>query len=498
VGAEAKISGLDELTAQFYAPDLYSNGETWNTDPEAPPESFAGQLHRARLDLDTWRGSGAGQADECRIGFEPASDLLKAEFPNTPWLVSGVLPEKAVVAIAGEPKTTKTWAGLEVAIALSSGTKAFGEFSVPRPRGVAVFLAEDDRHSVRNRLRALAHARRLSPEEAVQQVYVRCRHSLDLQCDQHLCSLIASVRMLPDAIGLLILDPLRDLHQAEEDKSGPMSDVMGRLRALRDILDCAVVFIHHTSKSSRDTNARREGQRMRGSSAIHGAVDGGIYMSLSEEAENNWKNKVLVELKAARGAGWFTLTLEVEDDANGEAQKARWTFAKVDTSKAGDDLRAKIIQVLRAERQRNPTNPKPIPAETLRRRVEAGTPRVNAALRELEAAGRARQAIRGFKSCGWVYLPSLEESGTPAIRTDSNSSEPVGLVEASRPEPPPLEGFGWSTTDNGHVVRPPQSSDPLAETVQRLEEGQSVPAPRKSAQNSAETTVATKPGTSAP
>jgi regulatory protein RepA len=497
VATDAKGDGIDELTALFYASDLYSNGETWDTDPEAPPASFAGQLHRARLDLEAWRNNGVGHRGDGPIGFEPATELLKAQFSTTPWLICGILPEKAVVAIAGEPKTTKTWAGLEIAIALSSGTRAFGEFSVPQPRAVAVFLAEDDRHSVRNRLRALAHGQGLPPEEAVQKVYVRCRGSLDLQYDRDLCRLIADCRMYPEPVGLLILDPLRDLHQAEEDKSGPMSDVMARLRALRDILGCSVLFVHHTSKSSKETNGRREGQRMRGSSAIHGAVDGGVYMSLNDDTESHWMNKVVVELKAAKGAGRFTLTLDVQDDENGEARDARWAFARQDVSKAGDDLQAKIIGLLRAESQRSPLSPVPIPTDMVRARVRGQTWRVQDALKNLATARRARQVFVGRKSRGWVYVPAPEELDPMGIRTDPNPSEPVRFLGPSRPEPPPLGGSVGAPPTYGHSVRPPPSLNPPVETAQRLETN-GLAAPGSSAQNSNGTGVAAKPGTGDP
>src|SRR5581483_4360325 len=91
--------------------------------------------------------------------------------------------------------------------------------------------------------------------------------------------LIASCRSLSEPPALLVLDPLRDLHSAKEDKSDVMAPVMSRLRLVRDLLGCAVVFVHHASKAGEVTSARRPGQRMRGSGVVHASVDGGLYLS---------------------------------------------------------------------------------------------------------------------------------------------------------------------------------------------------------------------------
>ncbi len=121
-----------------------------------------------------------------------------------------------------------------------------------------------------------------------------------------------------------MLDPLRNIHTGEEDSSDAMSKVMARLRFLSAQLGCTVLFVHHSKKQSADSKGTRQGQMMRGSSAIHGAVDSGIYFSnLKVDGADTFTNTVQSEVKGARGAGFFQLTLKIEDE-NETAVDARW------------------------------------------------------------------------------------------------------------------------------------------------------------------------------
>jgi hypothetical protein len=117
-----------------------------------------------------------------------------------------------------------------------------GEFKTGgAAQAVALFLAEDSEQSARARLAALAKGRGLDPEKALEKVFLECRATLNLRDAESVANLIASIRLLPEKPGLVVLDPLRDLHDAEEKESGPMAEVMGNLRAIRDLCGCGEV-----------------------------------------------------------------------------------------------------------------------------------------------------------------------------------------------------------------------------------------------------------------
>lgn len=354
-----------------------------------------------------------------RLQFMTGKELLARDFPPTPWLVTGLLTDRAVGAVAGEPKTTKTWCGMEIALAIANGIAAFGEFGVPKARTVALFLVEDDERSARNRLRALAAGHGMVPAAAVERIHLTCRHTRDLGEDEDLAEIVAACLDIPD-LGCLILDPFRDLHTADENDSKVMSVIMRRLRALRDILGCTVLFVHHSIKSGVGTNGRRQGQKMRGSGAIHGAVDGGIYLyDLDTDGQKFWTNKINVEVKAARGAGNFTLRLDVRDDANGEAEHAAWkreeSVAPVAMSDKQLGARDKVIKALRvAHAKHYPHPPKGLGIAKLAELTKKRDDEVKYVLRGLEASGHARQldpANPRNPKGGWVYVMQPEDDG---------------------------------------------------------------------------------------
>ncbi|MGC4117004.1 MAG: AAA family ATPase [Myxococcales bacterium] len=400
--------------------------------------------------------------------FVDFAELRGRTFPKPVWLVRGLLPDQAVAAIAGEPKTTKTWCALDEAVALATATPAFGEFEVTERKAVACFMVEDSDRSVAARVRALIAGRNLPPDAVDGWLFAVPREPLNLQDDNQVAELIVACRSLPRPIGLLVLDCLRDLHLAEENDSGAMAHVMAQLRALRDVLGCAVLFVHHAAKASENTRDRRPGQRMRGSSAIHGALDAGLYLNdLDTDGSSYWLNKnVAAEIKAARGAGCFSLRLDVRDDAEDEAAWAGWTVEHQDDEtraaqesekqaqreaerRAADaakqarrdaDLEAALTKVLAS------LGSEPLSAAKIRAKVNIGQPKVDAALEAARARGLAEhlnsgdKAQRGWVRRGFAPLPTAStqcEARCEGTLHRTDPLLPVGEGGAKRYEAPP-------------------------------------------------------------
>ena len=87
-----------------------------------------------------------------------AADLLAEPDPGpTPWLVEGLIVDQALTAVVGKWKTTKSWAMLDLAVSIATGTPAFGTVEIPEP-GPVVYVIEES-----GRARALAAPRRALP-----------------------------------------------------------------------------------------------------------------------------------------------------------------------------------------------------------------------------------------------------------------------------------------------------------------------------------------------
>jgi hypothetical protein len=406
---ERREPGSDDVTdeerrAEMMARQAAVKASFEPQQPQQDPE-FARALAEVRGAQVTHKGAG--------FAFESAVDLFTQDLPRPLWLVRQLLPEAGLCAIAGEPKTAKTWSALELALSVATATPAFGEFECSEAHNVALFLAEDSPRSVRNRLRALSKARGIDPVTASRRIFLKCRGSVDLSTDEGAARIIVAVRSI-GTIGLLVLDPLRDLHSAEENDSTEMAGVMHRLRAIRDATGAAVAFIHHMGKQGKDNAGRRPGQRLRGSSAIHGALDAGLYLSdLETDFCSWWTSKAHVEIKAGAGAGFFGLRLDVEDDADGEAVSARWSIQR--DGDADADTRAKALDYL--SRQAG----KPQTLEAIRESVGQNRDRLRRVMSDLEKAGQVRQEKQGKRSAGWVIVSQFE-GASDATRTASKNT----------------------------------------------------------------------------
>lgn len=323
-------------------------------DPAAAETPFEVEFGKALEDVK--RALDNGHKVDRKPLFVDVADLFKREYPPTPWRVTGIVTRGGLALLAAEPKSCKTWFGTEMAVAVATGTKVCGEFFAERGT-VAYFYAEDLDIQIRNRVRALAVGRGLDPA-TIRGLHVCPRGEfIDVTRNEDLAHVIASCRMI-GKVDMVVLDPLSDIHSGEEDKRDSMREVMRRLRLIGELLDCTVVVAHHKGKASKDSASRRPGQTMRGSGVIHGSTDSGIYFGIrGGDDVAKFELGVDVELKGARSAGFFTATIEIEDDGAGQAIKATWTIdrtaskkkpgseAAKDRKSASDDF--KVIEFIR-------------------------------------------------------------------------------------------------------------------------------------------------------
>lgn len=392
--------------------------------------SWERDFSEARRDLSRVLagGAGANSPGEDSPLFQCAAEVFRGADEPVRWLVRGLVVEGGIAVVATEPKSAKTWVLTELAVGVSTGTPAFAAHGAPdtghpcSPGTVCYFYAEDLRGSIRNRLRALCAGRGLDPRSALDRLHVQPRgRELDVTRDEDLARLIASCRRVARVSGpvkLLCLDPLRDVHTGKENEADDMARVMRRLRVLGGMLGCTIAIVHHASKGSKETAGRRPGQKMRGSGAVHGAIDSGIYLEdLAVDGDRTvFRNTVHSEVKAARSAGTFELELRIRDDANGEAELATWRVSrggKVEGSAQGDARAAEDEAVTLchhmalAESRQAP----PMRVDEIRKAMGVGKGGVQAAI----AAAAGRGWISRGQRDRWV----LTDAGREVAREDA-------------------------------------------------------------------------------
>ena len=294
---------------------------------------------------------------------------LEASPTAAPWLVQQLWGAAAVGVIGGVPKTCKSWLGLELAVAVASGTACLDRFEVDDPGPVVVYLAEDALHAVRDRIHQLCQHRSLTLDGLDLHVVTAPSLRLDLEDDrQALDQTLTQIKPR-----LLLLDPLVRLHRLDENSAADISGLLGFLRQLNRRHQVAVVLVHHMAKRPRQDL----GQALRGSSDLHAWIDSACYLQHRRE-----QLCLTVQHRAATAPDPMLLHL-----AGGNGQPCR---LQLDGHDAEPPPLAEAVRAhLRHARQ-------PCSRAALRQQLHVNNARLGETLRTLEQRGLVVRQASGW------------------------------------------------------------------------------------------------------
>lgn len=191
-------------------------------------------------------------------------NILEA-FAAAPPPLDYVLPNMVagtVGALVSPGGAGKSMLALQLAAQIAGGPDLLevGEL----PTGPVIYLpAEDPPTAIHHRLHALgAH---LSAEERQ--------------------AVADGLKRAAEGRRLMVLDTLRRFHIEEENASGPMAQVIGRMEAIAADTGCSIVFLHHASKGAAMMGAGDQQQASRGSSVLVDNIRWQSYLSSMTSAE---------------------------------------------------------------------------------------------------------------------------------------------------------------------------------------------------------------------
>ena len=249
-------------------------------------------------------GQGRAVSDLRRLG-EPVDDLVLEptrlrrhllvgddilRLPPVQWLIGGVLQADGLIVVYGAPKSFKTFVMLDICLHIANGMSWRG---LVTRRTRVLYVVAEGAPGVGPRARAW--------------------------CERHGGTLddMAWITVAPDlfsgggdvgeiidialelGVGLVVIDTLaRSMPGGEENSAKDMGIVIGHLDRIREEAGRAVAVVHHTGKDA--------ARGMRGSNALHGAVD----TSLEIVGDAHAVNARLVDQKNAEAdlAWWWKPT----------------------------------------------------------------------------------------------------------------------------------------------------------------------------------------------
>lgn len=193
-------------------------------------------------DWEAWREWIEAQADD----LPEMEDLADADAPPLPPpVIAGVLRKGHKLMLAGPSKAGKSFALLELAMAIASGGRWMG-WTCTRGRVLYVNM-ELARESCLDRLRTMQDQFGLSAE-ALGNVRIWNLRGKALTLKDLAPKLIWRLRNNP--VDVIILDPIYKLIGGNESDMGDVARFCGLMDRLCVELGCAVVYCHHHSKGA--------------------------------------------------------------------------------------------------------------------------------------------------------------------------------------------------------------------------------------------------------
>ncbi|NVN25607.1 AAA family ATPase [Asaia siamensis] len=221
------------------------------------------------------------------------------EFSAPRWLVKDLIPEQALVCLFGAPNTGKTFIALDIALSVAFGRPALSQDGNsegnPTSRPV-VFVLREALHNIHRRIAAWCDHKKIPRKQAQEHLAHHLlipdtSDELDIRIDRS-----TSRRKLIDAIkqrcpnpALIVLDPLVDMMDGDENSARDMSRFVNGLNELRTQLGACVLVIHHQGKYWRPIE--------RGSSVLQAAVDTHIHLLDATKTTRRRKKNANTETK---------------------------------------------------------------------------------------------------------------------------------------------------------------------------------------------------------
>lgn len=319
-------------------------------------------------------------------------DLRVSAASMTPWLIDQLWTAQAVGIIGGSPKTYKTWLGLEMAVAVASGSACLATFAVPSPGPVLLYAAEDSESALRLRLESLAGRHGLHLAYLDIRVITTDSLRLDRTADQE--RLEATLMLHRPA--LLILDPLVRLHAIDENAAGEIAALLGYLRLLQRKTGVAIALIHHARKNLSVNGGA--GYSLRGSSDLYAWVDSFLYL-------RRHQGQLLLSAEHRSASGTGPLALELANAESGP--HLRLAAPNAAELVPRDPLPEQILALLNQSSE-------PRSTESIRSSLQVRNQRLVESLRQLCDQRKVVRLPQGYVLASST-LPLMTESSSPRV-----------------------------------------------------------------------------------
>lgn len=275
-----------------------------------------------------------------------AKDLMTIKYPETTWIVEGLIPSEGFTALTGTPASYKSFLTEHLAVCLTSDSLFLNHFKVT-PTSVFILDKENSLPLLQTRFT------KLGLKEEAELYFLQDPDSFKIQSDEHLNWLISFIK--DKQIGLLIIDSFAHVHKGDENDSQAIVATFERLKQI----PCAILFIHHHRKTIKFFTGTPL-ESIRGSSDIaaelesHIAVDQtttGLRVAQYKNRRGELTQPFLITPLATEETMSFSYGGQIEEEVE-KAERAKELIIELLIS-SGEIARKQIVEALSEEVGRN-------------------------------------------------------------------------------------------------------------------------------------------------
>lgn len=242
------------------------------------------------------------------------ADIMSNPDSNPRWLIDEWWTRGSHGIIAGEPKSWKSTLAMDMAVSIASGKPFLGQFKVNTQGPVIIVQNENAAWIIRERMAAIATHRGLVGKVEDRTItwpphlpiYYINNQAFTISNESHRIMLEDLIKEIKPV--LLIMDPLYLMFDGDINSAKDLNPALSWLLWLKNEYNLSIVLVHHWRKSQGST--KRGGQRMLGSTTLHGWVESAWYVQSGEAVE------IEREFRAAEQPNNIKLKITLNGEAN--------------------------------------------------------------------------------------------------------------------------------------------------------------------------------------
>jgi len=293
----------------------------WNKYKNRPDENDRFSSEMSKIIEDRGEKQSVTRVESVEFRVETFSDLMGKVSSSPGWMVNNWWMRSSHGIVAGEPKSFKSTLVMDMLFSVAANVPFLGRHAVGFGGPVLIIQNENNDVIMKDRLEKLSANRGIigrvrhgregvlllewAPEVPI---FFINQQSFTLDDAGNLEALERLIdKLRPVAINL---DPLYLMFSGDVNSAKDLNPVLTWCLRIKQEYDCSVILVHHYGKGSSE---KRGGQRMLGSTTLHGWIDSAWYIQARDPV--NGKGLVTVD-REFRGAGIqekLDLTLDIGD-----------------------------------------------------------------------------------------------------------------------------------------------------------------------------------------